>query len=206
VITDVVLIIIVGDEFSSVKLMLLPPDRRRHLCHLVGLAPIPSQSRHRHLELRRQGAFRVDDLNDLPWAELNDVRGFNPNSPRYYWSASSASMHTSNARTGGRRTRDSDAADADAAASISLLDQFEYRRHVVPESDTNTNSDLEDGPSPLKRRRVSGEAHAARTTAGTNLAKNIRWSAPAASKNNAAHCSTSFLASVIAGVSSVFLS
>jgi hypothetical protein len=166
---------------------------------------IPNRSRYRHLELIRQGAFRVDDLNDLPWAELNDVRSFNPNSPRYYSSASSASMHTSNARTGGRRTRDTDAADADAAASVSFFDQFEYRCHVVPESDTDTNSDSEDGPSPLKRRRVSGEAHATRITAGINSAKNVRWSAPA-SKNNTAHRSTSFLAGVIARVSSVFLS
>jgi hypothetical protein len=113
-------------------------------------------------------------------------------------------MHTSNDRTGGKRTRDADAADV--AASVSFFDRFEYRRHVVPESDTNTNSDSEDGPSPLKRRRVSGEAHASRLTAGTNSAKNVRWSAPAASKKNTAHRSTSSLAGVIAGVSSVFLS
>ena len=167
---------------------------------------IPNRSRYRHLELIRQGAFEVDDLIDLPWADLNDVRSFNPNSPRYHWSASSPSMHTSNTRTRGKRTRDTDAADADAAASISFFDQFEYRHHVVPESDTDTNSDSEDGPLPLKRRRVSGEAHAARITAGTNSAKNVRWSAPAASKSNTAHRSTSFLAGVIAGVSSVFLS
>jgi hypothetical protein len=39
VIIDVVLIIVVGKESSGVKLMLLPPDRRRHLCHLVGPQP-----------------------------------------------------------------------------------------------------------------------------------------------------------------------
>jgi hypothetical protein len=39
VITDVVLIIVVGEESSGVKLMLLPPDQRRHLCHPVGPQP-----------------------------------------------------------------------------------------------------------------------------------------------------------------------
>jgi hypothetical protein len=149
----------------------------------------------------------VEDINDVPWAELNDVRGFNPNSPRYHWSASSPSMHTSDTRTGGKRTRDADAADA--AASVSFFDQFEPRRPVVPESDMDSNSDSEDGPSPLKRRRMSSAARIARITAGTKSANNIRRSVssrPATSKNNAARRSTSFLAGVIAGVSSVFLS
>jgi hypothetical protein len=71
----------------------------------------------------------VDDINDLPWVELNDVRGFDPNSPRYHW------MHTSNARTYWRTL---DADTADAAASVSFFDQFEPRRPVVLESDMDS--------------------------------------------------------------------
>jgi hypothetical protein len=74
--------------------------------------------------LRRQGAFYGE--KDFPFAKLEDVRGFDPNSGRH-WTASSSHAK----RTGGGD-------DADAS------------RSEVPESDTNS----EDRP-PLKRRRVS---------------------------------------------------
>ena len=41
VITDMVLIIVVGEESSGVKLMLLPPDQHRHLCHPRTVGPQP---------------------------------------------------------------------------------------------------------------------------------------------------------------------
>lgn len=48
-------------------------------------SPTPSpQSRPRRLELRRQGAFSCE-LEDISWAKLNDVRGYNPSSLRYHY-------------------------------------------------------------------------------------------------------------------------
>jgi hypothetical protein len=163
----------------------------------ISRAPIPSQNRHRRLELRRQGAFRGEDINNLPWDELNDVRGFNPNMPRYHWSATSPPMHTHNAHTGSKRTRD------DVGASAALFDQIRPSRHGEVDSD----SDSEDNPSPHKRRRVSSGARVARmTVTKTPPAQQSVFSRPADSKHNTARRSTSFLSGVIAGVSSVFLS
>jgi len=145
-----------------------------------------SRSRFRHLELRRQGAFQ-GDLNNICWEELNDVRGFNPDSPRYYWSATSPD----DSCAGRKRTRGA----AEGAASAPSHEQ---------ERCDEEDLFLENDSSPRKRRRVSSGTRIPHRLTPPAAAR--RSSHSAISKNRTTPRSTSFLADVIAGVSSVFLS
>jgi len=151
----------------------------------------PNQSRLRHLELRRQGAFQGGDINNLPWDELNDVRGFNPDIPRYHWSGSPPPMRTHNPHSSRKRTRDTFHAD-----STPFFEQCKHLQHGKANS--------EGGASPTKRRRLSSAARIARKT--TMPYRESAHSRPVTIQNNSTRRSTSFISGVISGVSSVFRS
>ena len=152
--------------------------------------PSPSPCQLRRLELRRQGAFRGGDINNLPWAELNDVRGFNPHNPRYHWSAELPPMWEGNPPASRKRTRDAPVADSSPS-----FDQLSARRHQKMES--------EDDAPPNKRRRTSSEAHIAlRTIVPYRGLARSRTSVQDSSVGTRG--SRSFLSGVISGVSSVF--
>lgn len=85
--------------------------------------------------LKRQGAFWGEDINNLPWDQMNDVRGRLPNPPQYNRSATPPPM---TAHVNKKRTRD--ATESDAVAELSL----------------NNNT------LPTKRRKVSVEKRSAR--------------------------------------------
>jgi len=165
-----------GSESSSVP----PTDTR---------TPTPTQSRPRHLELRRQGAFHGGDINNLPWAELNDVRGFNPDIPRYHWSVSSPPMWTHNPNVSRKRTRD----ELDTEP-VPFTDQVKPRRG---------KGDPEGGASPTQRRKITKAVRIARmtTTIPKRASAQPRHATP---PNSAMRRSSSFISGVISSVSSVF--
>jgi len=146
--------------------------------------PISSQSRLRRVELKRQGAFLGGDINNLPWDEMNDVRGFNPDKPRYYWSSAVPPMST---HTSKKRARD----DNDSAP---LSEQVEKKVH------------FEDEEAPMKRRKIVLQKSRTRRTVPFRAGS--AFSRPATPQSDVKNLrrSTSFIVDIIAGVSSAFRS
>lgn len=71
--------------FSSYRTRL---DRHERNLRSSAKPPLANtQIRPRRHQLRRQGAFS-GDINDISWSDLNDVRGYRPDGPRYQYPAS----------------------------------------------------------------------------------------------------------------------
>lgn len=139
-------------------------------------------------KLKRQGAF-YGNIDNICWDEIYDVRGFDPNTPRYYAKPASSPVWTNSPCAGRKRTRDT----TDTDGSNALLELLN------PTRPGDAYTDVKKYSLPSKRQRVTRAAPV----------KKIRARRLAGPRSTAPECNdirrlAPFFAGVVAGVSIFF--